>query len=86
MQGLLTTKQVHKQDNISAVNRGHELYSAAASMAGSLPANGDASTSVSPSSRPAAHLLNTLHCVLLRPMCLQAPSESACQAAAHVME
>eukprot|EP00884_Botryococcus_braunii_P009147 jgi/Botrbrau1/18233/Bobra.53_1s0087.1 len=30
--GLLTTKQIHKQDNISAVNRGHDLYSAAAAV------------------------------------------------------
>lgn len=26
MQGLLTTKVVHKQDKLTAINRGHELY------------------------------------------------------------
>lgn len=28
MQGLLTTKVVHKQDKLTAVNRGHKLYTA----------------------------------------------------------
>jgi hypothetical protein len=46
VQGLLTVKQVHKQDNISAVNRNHELYTAAASAGANGPARLDSVPSV----------------------------------------
>ena len=32
-QGLLSTKVIHKQDRLAAVNRGHELYSSYAPAA-----------------------------------------------------
>ena len=37
MQGLLSTKVVHKQDRLSAVNRAHELYASYAPAERSQP-------------------------------------------------